>query len=57
MGAGRRFSIAENFNPLVDLFFELVFVDEAIDLHGAEEMGRSRLVNEADGCNTRVGGV
>ena len=31
MGAGRRFSIAENFNPLVDLFFELVFVDEAID--------------------------
>ena len=57
MGAGRRFSIAENFNPLVDLFFELVFVDEAIDLHGAEETGRSRLVNEADGCNTRVGGV
>ena len=25
-------------NPFVDLFLELVFVDEAIDLHGAEEM-------------------
>jgi len=38
MGAGGRFSLAEDVNPFVDLFFELVFVDEAVDLHGAEEM-------------------
>jgi hypothetical protein len=25
-------------NPIVDLFFELVFVDEAVDLQGAEEV-------------------
>jgi hypothetical protein len=25
-------------DPFVDLFFEFVFVDEAVDLHGAEEM-------------------
>jgi len=25
-------------NPVVDLFFELVFVDETIDLQGAEEV-------------------
>jgi hypothetical protein len=25
-------------NPFVDLLFKLVLVDEAIDLHGAEEM-------------------
>ena len=25
-------------NPVVDLFFELVFVDEAVDLQGAEEV-------------------
>jgi hypothetical protein len=25
-------------NPFVDLLFELVLVDEAVDLHGAEEV-------------------
>jgi len=25
-------------DPVVDLFFELDFVDEAVDLHGAEEV-------------------
>jgi hypothetical protein len=25
-------------NPIVDLFFELVFIDEAVDLEGVEEM-------------------
>jgi len=25
-------------NPVVDLFFELVFVDEAVDLQGAEKV-------------------
>ena len=25
-------------NPVVDLFFEFVFIDEAVDLHGAEDM-------------------
>jgi hypothetical protein len=25
-------------NPFVDLFLEIVFIDETVDLHGAEEM-------------------
>jgi len=33
-----RFGIPKNLNPVVDLFFELVFVDEVVDLHGAEEV-------------------
>ena len=37
-GAWRRFGVSEDVNPFVDLFFKLVFVDEAVDLHGAEEM-------------------
>ena len=37
-GAGGGFGIAEYFNPVVDLFFEFVFVDEAVDLRGAEEV-------------------
>jgi hypothetical protein len=28
----------ENLNPVVDLFLELVFLDEAVDLHDAEEV-------------------
>jgi hypothetical protein len=38
VGAGRQLGIAEDVNPFVDLLFELVLVDEAIDLHGAEEI-------------------
>ena len=38
VGAGRRFGVSEDVNPFVDLFFEFVFVDEAVDLHGAEKM-------------------
>ena len=37
-GAWRRFGVSEDVNPFVDLFFEFVFVDEAVDLHGPEEM-------------------
>ena len=40
--AGHRcrggFGVAKHVNPVVDLFLELVFVDEAVDLHGAEEV-------------------
>jgi len=28
----------EDVNPFVDVFFEFIFVDEAIDLHSPEEM-------------------
>jgi hypothetical protein len=38
-GAGGRFRVAKYLNPVVDLFLELVFVDEAVDLQGAEEDG------------------
>ena len=38
MGPGRGFGVAEDFNPFVDLFFELVLVDEAVDLQRAEEV-------------------
>ena len=38
VGSWRRFGFAEHLNPIVDLFFEFVFVDEAVDLHGAEEV-------------------
>ena len=37
-GAGSGFGISKHSNPVVDLFFELVFVDEAVDLNGAEEV-------------------
>jgi hypothetical protein len=33
------FGTAKDSNPFIDLLFELVFVDEAVDLHGAEEVG------------------
>jgi len=36
---GSGFGAAKNANPFVDLFFEFVFVDEAVDPHGAEEVG------------------
>ena len=39
VGAGRRLGVAKDVNPVVDLFFELVFVNEAVDLDGAEEVG------------------
>jgi hypothetical protein len=35
---GGGLGVAKDVNPLVDLFFEFVFIDEAVDLHGAEEM-------------------
>lgn len=38
MGAGRRFGLSKDSNPLVDLFFEFVLVDEAVNLDGPEEM-------------------
>jgi len=38
VGSRRGFGFAEDLNPVVDLFFEFVFVDEAVDLHGAEEV-------------------
>ena len=38
VGAGGGFGVAEYLDPVVDLFFEFVFVDEAVDLHGAEEV-------------------
>src|SRR5690349_24574049 len=38
VGAGGRLGAAEDVNPFVDLLFELVLVDEAVDLHGAEEV-------------------
>src|SRR5262249_12313252 len=37
-GARSRFCVAKHPNPLIDLFFEFVLVDEAIDLHCAEEV-------------------
>jgi hypothetical protein len=36
--AGSRFGAAKDANPFIDLLFEFVFVDEAVDLHGAEKM-------------------
>jgi hypothetical protein len=42
-GPGRwcreRVGAAKDSNPFVDLLFEFVFVDEAVDLDGAEEVG------------------
>ena len=38
VGSRGGFGVAKNLNPVVDLVFELVFVDEAVDLHGAEEV-------------------
>ena len=35
-GAGRVLS--EDADPVVDLFLEFILVDEAVDLHGAEEV-------------------
>ena len=36
--AGSGFGVAEDLNPIVDLAFKFVFVDEAVDLQGAEEV-------------------
>ena len=33
-----RVWFSENLNPVIDLFFEFVLVDEAVDLHGAEDV-------------------
>ena len=38
--ARRWLGFSEDVNPVVDLFFEFVFVDEAIDLDGAEEVAK-----------------
>jgi len=38
VGAGGGFGFSEDVDPVVDLFFELGFVDEAVDLDGVEEM-------------------
>ena len=38
VGAGGGFGVAKHVNPVVDLFLELRFIDEAVDLHGAEEV-------------------
>ena len=38
VGAGGGFGFSEDVNPVVDLLFEFVFVDEAVDLDGAEEV-------------------
>jgi len=37
-GAWRGHGVAKDLSPFVDLFFEFVFVDEAVDLDGAEEV-------------------
>jgi len=39
--AGRGFSVAKDVNPVIDLFFEFVFVDAAVDLDGAEEVANT----------------
>jgi hypothetical protein len=36
--SGGGFGVVKDFNPFVDLSFELIFVDEAVDLHGAEKV-------------------
>jgi len=33
-----RFGFSKDLNPVVDLFFEFVLVDEAVELQSAEEM-------------------
>jgi hypothetical protein len=38
VGAGGRLGVAEDVNPVVDLFFKFVFVDKAVDLNRAEEV-------------------
>ena len=57
MGAGRWFGVAEDVDPFVDLFFELIFVDEAIDLHSPEEMADTAWSEGGRLQYTRVGGV
>ena len=37
VGARRWFGFSENMNPVVDLFFEFVFVDEAVDLQAPKK--------------------
>jgi hypothetical protein len=37
VGAGSRLGLAKDVNPVVDLFFELVCADEAVDVQRAEE--------------------
>lgn len=36
VGAGSGFGVAEDSNPFVDLFFEFVLLDKAVDFHGVE---------------------
>ena len=47
-GPGRwcreRVGAAKDSNPFVDLLFEFVFVDEAVDLDGAEEVGSLQIL-------------
>jgi hypothetical protein len=57
VGAGRRFGVSEDVNPFVDLFFEFVFVDEAVDLERAEEMADTAWSKGGRFAYTRVGGV
>ena len=35
---GSGFGVAKDANPFIDGLFEFVFVDESVDLHGAEKM-------------------
>jgi hypothetical protein len=37
VGAGRGLGVSENPDPFVDLVFEFIFVDEAVDLQGAKK--------------------
>jgi hypothetical protein len=37
VGAGGGFGVAKGSNPVVDLFFEFILIDESVDLDGAEE--------------------
>src|SRR5947199_3437193 len=38
VGAGCGLGVSKDVNPFVDLLFEFIFLDEAVDLHGAEEV-------------------
>jgi hypothetical protein len=38
VGAGGGLGVAEDVNPVVDLFFKFVFVDKTVDLESAEEV-------------------
>jgi hypothetical protein len=53
VGARGGFGVAKYANPVVDLFLELVLVDEAVDLHGAEEMADT-LADSASGWRSFI---